>query len=274
MTSDLRAVIGAALDRSERSKPKPGIAELSPVTKAVEEMRAKVTPAIRAHATAVALSGAVQDIHQAVVQEIQQAHENAEFELLLSHRRGELDLFLDTDGTDKGVQRILLVNVNAPGSVDVSAIRRGSINGEIGTLVARRADLNASTQSFCDRFFADRGYSDFEKASNNHEITSAIVEERSTGDGLAASANMDPPVELKHRLIYGADLEKFMARWPDKALERLSGGCIASQYLADHQKRAQEGQAVPKLPHRRYIAAQAEKIRQIKRGIAVGLKSK
>lgn len=86
------------------------------------------------------------------------AHDDAAFKLLRRHRRGALDLFLDTDRTDKGLKPILLVNVNTPGSVDVSAIKRGWlwVDGKIGIILASRSVLSA----LAGKSLADRDYSD------------------------------------------------------------------------------------------------------------------
>lgn len=108
------------------------------------------------------------------------------------------------------------------------------------------------------------------------KLGSTIAEPLQTPSANQRDALTEP--QPKCRLLYVADLEKFMARWTDIAVERLSAPGITSEYLANHQKRAQEGSAVPTLPlHRRYIAVQAEKIRRRrleKAGIAVGQNSK
>jgi hypothetical protein len=114
MPSDLRAALEAAVDLSQR--PKPRIAELSRVTKALTELCRKATTAIRAKGTALGLSGDL------VVQEINRARENAESDLLDSYRQGKLALFLDIDGTDERLERI-------SGTVDRTAIK-----GEWGLL--------------------------------------------------------------------------------------------------------------------------------------------
>jgi hypothetical protein len=177
MTSDLRAAIEAAVDLSER--PKPGIAELSPVTKALGELRAKVTSDIRAHAGALG----VRVRGGEVVQEIQETHEASAMALLARHQRSELDLFLDTDGTDAGVQFIL------HDRLDREAIEVGSasIDGIAGTIVARPGALSAFEQSFR----TDRGYSDLEAASINHETTPAVDEALSMGADPVAQADAD-----------------------------------------------------------------------------------
>jgi hypothetical protein len=64
------------------------------------------------------------------------------------------------------------------------------------------------------------------------------------------------------RAAYVPDLEKFMARWPDKLLERMSGANITADYITDRQSRKKCGQDVPRLPNKRYIAKQAERIRR------------
>jgi hypothetical protein len=157
MPSDLRAALEAAVDLSQR--PKPRIAELSRVNKALTELCRKATTAIRAQGTALGRSGDL------VVQEINRARENAESDLLDSYRRGKLALFLDIDGTDERLERIT-------GTVDRTAIKGelASIEGKIGTIVGRPSDLD----TFAHKFLADRGYSDFEAASINHEITAAV----------------------------------------------------------------------------------------------------
>jgi hypothetical protein len=113
--SDLRADIAAACNHHKRPPLSlPSRAELRPVS---EALTLKVTAAARERTAAL---GSPEDSVAT-----NRAHDDAAFELLRSHQRGALDLFLDTDRTDKGLKPILLVNANTPGSFDVSAIKRG-----------------------------------------------------------------------------------------------------------------------------------------------------
>jgi hypothetical protein len=63
----------------------------------------------------------------------------------------------------------------------------GSIEGKIGTIVGRPGDLD----TFAHKFLADRGYSDFEAASINHEITAAVDQALSTEAGPVVQAGAD-----------------------------------------------------------------------------------
>ena len=146
--SGLRADIAASCDHHKQPPlPLPSLAELSPVSEALAR---EVTAAARERAVAL---GSPEDSVAT-----NRAHDDAAFKLLRRHRRGALDLFLDTDRTDKGLKPILLVNVNTPGSVDVSAIKRGWlwVDGKIGIILARRSVLNA----LAGKSLADRDYSD------------------------------------------------------------------------------------------------------------------
>ena len=120
-----------------------------------------------------------------MVQEINRARENAESDLLDSYRQGKLALFLDIDGTDERLERI-------SGTVGRTAFKGelAYIEGKIGTIVGRLSDLD----TFAHKFLADRGHSDLEAASINHETTSAVDQALSTGaDPVAEAAAPQSP---------------------------------------------------------------------------------
>jgi hypothetical protein len=78
-----------------------------------------------------------------------------------------------------------------------------------------------------------------------------------------ARENQESAKQPLRRGAYKGELERFMARWNDDALSRISPDAIARQF-EDHTKAlALGGKPAPKLPgERRYIRRQAEAIRE------------
>jgi hypothetical protein len=80
-----------------------------------------------------------------------------------------------------------------------------------------------------------------------------------------AAAELLPPSDSaaagtdgKTRGAWFGDLARFLARKNPQFLARLTDDEICRDYLSDHEARRNAGEAVPKLPHRRYIVSRIE----------------
>jgi hypothetical protein len=196
------------------------------VTKVLTELRAELAAAIQAHATILSTLGVSGD---SVVKQIHRMHEEIIREILYCHQYSKLDLYLDTDRTDAGLQHI------PPGALDAKAIETGwaSINGKAGAIVGRRNDLAA----FAQKFHADRGYSDIDclieetKAPDGTLPPAAIGlrERQRGGDDTAAAA----AVLFHHPNIKNAELALAV---PSKRTNTAKPNSLAERGRLLHQR--------------------------------------